>query len=92
MNNWATVGSSLAGKLHVATGDMDSYYLNNAAELMEKALKGLSNPAPEAAFEYGRKKPHCWIGSSPWRPGEDLTNSEFIRIVDQYWRGKGRSW
>jgi hypothetical protein len=92
VNNWRTLGPSLAGKIHVATGDMDSYYLNNATELMEEALNGLSDPAPEATFEYGRKKPHCWIGSSPWRPGEDLSNSEFIRIVDQYWRGRGRSW
>jgi len=92
VNNWRTVGQSLAGKIHVATGDMDSYYLNNATELMEEALTGLSNPAPQATFEYGRKKPHCWIGSSPWRPGEDLSNSEFIQIVDQYWRGRGRSW
>jgi hypothetical protein len=90
--NWATIGPDLAGKLHITMGDMDSYYLNNAVELMEEALKGLSNPDPATSFEYGRRKPHCWIGSSPWRPGEDLNNLEFVRVVDQYLRGRGGRW
>jgi hypothetical protein len=92
MTNWATIGPKLAGKLHVTVGDMDSYYLNNAVELMEEALKGLSNPDPGASFEYGRKKPHCWIGASPWRPGEDLTNAEFLRVVDRYLKAGGGRW
>ncbi len=92
VENWASVGPNLAGKIHVTVGDMDSYYLNNAVELMEEALNGLTDPPPGATFEYGRKKPHCWIGSSPWRPGEDLTNTEFIRIVDAYLRETGGSW
>ncbi len=90
--NWTTVGESLAGKIHVATGDMDSYYLNNAVELMEEAMGELSDPPPEASFEYGRRRPHCWTGSSPWRPGEDLTNSEFVRVVAEYWRARGGRW
>jgi len=90
--NWSTIGSSLTGKLHVTVGDMDSYYLNNAVELMEEALSGLTDPPPEATFEYGRKKPHCWIGSSPWRPGEDLSSAEFVRVVDQYLKENGRAW
>jgi hypothetical protein len=92
VENWPRIGPSLAGKIHVATGDMDSYYLNNAVELMEAALAGLSDPGPEATFEYGRKKPHCWIGESPWRPGEDLTNSEFIRVVEGYLKANGGVW
>ncbi|MFH1764609.1 MAG: alpha/beta hydrolase-fold protein [Gemmatimonadota bacterium] len=92
VENWATVGRSLAGKIHVTVGDMDSYYLNNAVELMEEALEKLTDPSPAATFEYGRKKPHCWIGSSPWRPGEDLSNVEFVQIVDAYLRGGGGRW
>ena len=92
VENWPRIGRSLAGKIHVATGDMDSYYLNNAVELMEEALTDLSDPAPGATFEYGRKKPHCWIGESPWRPGEDLTNAEFIRVVDEYLNARGGRW
>jgi hypothetical protein len=90
--NWTTVGQALQGKLHFAVGDMDSYYLNNAVELMEESMKGLADPAPEASFEYGRKKPHCWIGYSPWREGEDLSSTEFIRVVDEYWKRLGGSW
>jgi hypothetical protein len=91
-NNWDEVGDDLAGKLHIAVGDMDSYYLNNAVELMETAMEGLTDPSPGATFEYGRKKPHCWIGYSPWRAGEDLSSVEFIRVMDEYLQGRGRSW
>ena len=86
------VGDDLAGKLHVTVGDMDTYYLNNAVELMEVAMEDLDNPAPEVSFEYGRRKPHCWIGASPWRPGEDLNNGEFLRVVDEYLKRKGQIW
>jgi hypothetical protein len=91
-NNWSTVGPSLSGKIHVTVGDMDNYYLNNAVELMEEALGELSDPSPGASFEYGREKPHCWIGYSPWRPGEDLSGTEFIRVVDRYLKSRGGSW
>jgi hypothetical protein len=90
--NWTRVGQALRGKLHIAVGDMDSYYLNNAVELMEESMKGLTDPPPEATFEYGRKKPHCWIGYSPWREGEDLSGTEFIRVLDEYWRKGGHIW
>jgi hypothetical protein len=92
VREWPTLGPSLTGKLHVAVGDMDSYYLNNAVELMQTALAPLEDPAPLATFEYGRKKPHCWIGSSPWRPGEDLTSAEFVQVVDGYLKEKGIAW
>jgi len=92
VRNWSTVGSDLSGKLHVTVGDMDSYYLNNAVERLEEALAGLEDPPAQASFEYGRKKPHCWIGSSPWRPGEDLSSAEFVRVVDRYLKEKGGEW
>jgi hypothetical protein len=92
VSNWPAIGPHLSGKIHVAVGDMDSYYLNNAVELMEEAMGGLTDPPPAATFEYGRKKPHCWIGSSPWRPGEDLSSADFVRVVDQYLRGRGGRW
>jgi hypothetical protein len=92
VTNWSAVGPRLVGKLHVTVGDMDSYYLNNAVELMEQALADLDDPSPRASFEYGRKKPHCWIGYSPWRQGENLSATEFIRVVDQYIKERGGSW
>ena len=84
--NWAEIGDSLRGKIHVATGDMDSYYLELAVYLLEEFLEEADDPPAEASFEYGRRKPHCWIGSSPERPGEDLNNTEFIRIVADHMR------
>lgn len=92
VSNWSALGPDLAGKIHVAVGDMDSYYLNNAVELMEEAMEGLTDPAPQASFEYGRRKPHCWIGASPWRPGEDLTGAEFVRVLDEYLKARGGRW
>ena len=81
---WETTGPKLAGKLHVAVGDMDTYYLDNAVYLLEDFLESVNNPRAEASFEYGRRKPHCWIGESPTRPGEDITNVEFIQVVADY--------
>ena len=84
--NWETVGPRLAGKLHIAVGDMDTYYLDDAVYLLEEFLDSVNNPRAEASVEYGRRKPHCWIGYSPTRPGEDITNSEFIEVVAAYLR------
>lgn len=92
VTNWDEVGEDLAGKIHIAVGDMDSYYLDNAVEMMEVEVAGLTDPPPAISFEYGRRKPHCWIGYSPWRPGEDLSNAEFLRVLDDYLQGRGRRW
>lgn len=90
--NWERIGQDLSGKIHVTVGDMDSYYLNNAVELMEKAMGTLQDPPPQANFQYGRKKPHCWIGYSPWRPGEDLNSMEFVRLVEHHLEERGGVW
>ena len=78
---WETIGPDLAGKLHIATGDMDTYYLDNAVYVFEEFLETVENPRADASVEYGRRKPHCWIGESPDRPGEDITYSEFIGVA-----------
>ncbi|MFT5517408.1 MAG: hypothetical protein ACI80V_003551 [Rhodothermales bacterium] len=84
--NWETIGPKLDGKLHVAVGDMDSYYLDNAVYLMEEFLDSATGPSIEASFEYGRRKPHCWTGYSPSGSGEDITNAEFVQVVADYFR------
>ncbi|NNE70725.1 MAG: enterochelin esterase-like enzyme [Rhodothermales bacterium] len=76
--NWETVGPQLDGKLHIAVGDMDSYYLDNAVYLLDEFLSNATGPRIDARFEYGRRKPHCWIGYSPSGSGEDLTWREFL--------------
>ncbi|PIQ62113.1 MAG: enterochelin esterase-like enzyme [Bacteroidetes bacterium CG12_big_fil_rev_8_21_14_0_65_60_17] len=79
--NWETLAGKLDGKLHVATGDMDSYYLDNAVYLLDEFLNGKAQPRIDVDIQYGRRKPHCWTGYSPVNPGEDMTTAEFVRIA-----------
>src|SRR5690606_8225535 len=37
--DWAELGPKLQGKIHIYTGDMDNYYLNNAVYLTEEFLE-----------------------------------------------------
>lgn len=60
--NWTELGPKLAGKLHVYTGDMDTYFLNNATRRLEAWMKTTTNPHYEGFFLYGDGKPHCWSG------------------------------
>ncbi len=80
-NNWSEVGESLRGKIHVATGDMDTYYLEQGVFRFEELVNGLDDPPADASFEYGYRMPHCWTGYSPVRDGQNLNNMEFIRIA-----------
>jgi len=48
------------GKLHVYTGDMDTYYLDNAVVLLEDFLESTTDPYYEGVVVYGDRKPHCW--------------------------------
>lgn len=83
-SQWETIGPKLSGKLHIAVGDMDTYYLDNAVYLLEEFLESTSNPRANATVEYGRRKPHCWIGESPNRPGEDISYIEFVQEVAEH--------
>ena len=83
-SQWETIGPKLSGKLHIAVGDMDTYYLDNAVYLLEEFLESASNPRADASVEYGRRKPHCWIGESPNRPGEDISYIEFVQEVAEH--------
>jgi hypothetical protein len=60
--NWSTLGPRITGKLHVYTGDMDTYQLDKAVVLMERWMKTTTNPHYEGFFMYGDRKPHCWSG------------------------------
>jgi hypothetical protein len=78
---WSRIGYDLTGKLHVATGDMDTYYLEEAVYLLQRFLESTQDPPAEAVFEYGRRQPHCWIGASPSDPEAELSDAEFVRIA-----------
>ncbi len=76
---------------------MDSYYLNEAVYLLQDFLDSTTNPPAEATFEYGWRRPHCFMGHSPTGSGEDLSYSEFVGITaEQMWdsapAGAARSW
>jgi hypothetical protein len=82
--HWQALGPKLSGEIHVAVGDMDSFYLELATYLLQETLDSMTDPPANATFEYGRRKPHCWTGHSRERPGQDLTNAEFVRIIGEY--------
>ena len=58
--NWSWLGPKLIGKIHIYTGDMDTFYLNNAVKLMENFLKKTKDPHYAGVVEYGDGRPHCW--------------------------------
>ena len=60
--NWSTVGPKLVDKVHVYTGTMDNFFLNNSTKELEQWLKTTQNPHYEGFFLYGDGKGHCWQG------------------------------
>ena len=75
--NWSTIGPKLVGKLHVAVGDMDNYFLNLGVYRFETFLESTKEPGKgpyyAGTIEYGRPlKPHGW---QPW------TNQELLQIM-----------
>jgi len=75
--NWKTLGPELVGKLHIAVGDMDNYFLNLGVYRMETFLESTKEPGKgpyyAGSVEYGRPlKPHGW---QPW------TNQELLRLM-----------
>ena len=63
--NWPRIGPQLVGKLHLYTGDMDSFYLNLGVYMLEDFLKGTKDPNYAGSFEYGRPmKGHGWMPMS----------------------------
>jgi hypothetical protein len=60
--DWAEIGPKLVGKIHIFTGDMDNYYLNNAAYLMENFLESTTDPYYAGEVDYGDRAEHCWNG------------------------------
>jgi enterochelin esterase-like enzyme len=60
--DWPILGPKLEGKLHIAVGDGDTYFLNNAVHLLENQLEATRNPHSDATFQYGPGMPHCYTG------------------------------
>ncbi len=60
--HWKEIGAKLAGKIHIWTGDADTYYLNNAVYLLDDFLSSTTSPPYGGSIVYGPRKPHCWAG------------------------------
>jgi len=60
--HWSTVGPKLVDKIHVYTGTMDNFFLNNSTKELEEWMRTTENPHYEGFFLYGDGKGHCWQG------------------------------
>jgi hypothetical protein len=58
--NWKTLGLKLRGKIHIAAGESDNYYLNNAVHLLDQFLSK-ADPPFEGKIVYGPGKRHGWM-------------------------------
>lgn len=66
--DWKEIGPKLQGKIHLYTGDMDNFYLNNAVYLTEDFLNK-TDPPYMGEVTYGDRDEHCWNGNP------DLSNA-----------------
>lgn len=78
--DWATLGPKLEGKLHIAVGDGDTFFLNNAVHLLERQLDATRNPHSDATFQYGPGMPHCYTGG-PSEYTMQQNNSDWTQRV-----------
>ncbi len=74
--NWATLGPKVVDKLHIYTGDMDTYYLDVGVVLLERWMQQTTDPHYPGFFMYGDRQPHCWSGP--------VTQAERLREMAQF--------
>ncbi len=64
--DWQTLGPKLAGKLHFAVGELDTYYLERAVHLTQQFLDSTREPGKgpyaDATFDFGPGRPHGYTG------------------------------
>jgi hypothetical protein len=58
--DWKKIGPELVGKIHIYTGDMDSFYLNNAVHMMHEFLESTKAPYYQGEVLFKPLAPHCW--------------------------------
>jgi len=74
--HWATLGPKIVDKLHIYTGDMDTYYLDVGVVLLERWMQQTTDPHYPGFFMYGDRQPHCWSGP--------VTQAERLREMAQF--------
>ncbi len=61
--NWKTLAPKLRNKLHIAAGEADNFFLNDAVYLLEDWLSQVDPPF-EGKIVYGPRKTHGWADVS----------------------------
>ena len=80
--DWKTLGPRLEGKIHVYMGDMDTFYLNNAAYLLEEFLESTTDPYYGGEIKFRARMPHCWTGNETGTMSDGYRNL-FERVLLQ---------
>jgi len=79
--DWKTLAPKLDGKLHLYVGEMDSYYLEEAAFLLRDFLEK-AEPRVSYTFEVGERAPHCYAGK-PEYPGQRPEQRILPQMLDR---------
>ena len=61
-DHWKSLGPKLQGKIHIWTGELDDYYLNNAVHSLYDYLQKTTNPKSDAEIYFNAHKAHIWKG------------------------------
>jgi len=80
--DWKTLGPKLQGKLHLYVGEMDSYYLEEAALLLKDFLEKTTDPPANATFDIGERAPHCYSGK-PDYAGQRVEQRILPQMLDR---------
>jgi hypothetical protein len=62
-HNWTVLSEKLRGKIHIAAGEADQYFLNSAVHLLDTSL-ARAEPAFDGSIVYGPGKGHGWSNVS----------------------------
>ena len=79
--DWKALGPKLRGKLHLYVGEMDTYYLEEAAFLLKEFLDKADPPA-DAAWDIGERAPHCYSGK-PEFPGQRAEQRILPQMIER---------
>jgi hypothetical protein len=77
--DWSTLGPKLVGKIHLAVGTSDQFYLENAVRYTAAFLESTKDPYYDGTVEYGTRQIHCYWGGDPTLPGTTLRGQVFQR-------------
>jgi hypothetical protein len=81
--HWAELAPKLDGQLTVTVGMHDTYYLEEAVYLLYEFVQDADPPA-DIKFDFGFRRPHCWMGESPNNPGQQMSTQEWVVLAGQW--------